>query len=97
MPVYAVIPLKPASDDLNASVERNIVEASSRHKLQANRGWLVKFDGTSVDLSNKLEITGQPSGVISPVGSAIVIPVSGYYGRGPTEMWEWLKARMEAG
>lgn len=95
MPVYIVTPLIEDSSKLNNAVDKHIKDAAHRHKLQADRGWLIKYEGTSMELSNLLEITGQDQGVSSPVGSAIVVPVSGYYGRGPTEMWEWLKTRLE--
>lgn len=94
MPIYLAIPLTADSSALNSAVSTNIAEAN-RHKLQSERGWLIKFDGTSIELSNHLRITGQESGIPSPVGASIVAPISGYYGRGPTDMWEWLKTRFE--
>lgn len=94
MPIYVAIPLKSDTDPLKQSVERNI-SAENRYELQANSGWLINFSGTTIELTNHLEITGQHKGEQSPVGSAIVIPVSNYYGRGPSDMWEWLKTRME--
>jgi len=94
MPTYIAIPLKNDSSPLNKAVERHILE-HDRYKLHADRGWLIEFEGTTVELSHKLEITGQPKGELSPVGSAILVPVSSYYGRGASEMWEWLKTRLE--
>jgi hypothetical protein len=94
MAIYIAVPLIPNSTALNDAVEKNIA-ISDRHKLQSERGWLIKYDGTSVELSNRIEITGQQEGTQSPVGAAIVVPVSSYYGRGSSEMWEWLKTRLE--
>lgn len=94
MAIYIAVPLIPTSEPLNVAVEKNIVQAD-RFKLQNERGWLIKYDGTSVELSNFLGLTGQEQGVPSPMGSAIIVPVSTYYGRGPGEMWEWLKTRLE--
>lgn len=94
MPIYLAIPLQPESHYLDDAVGAAI-DAINRHQLQANRGWLIKFDGTSIELSNAIGITGQAPGEHSPVGSAIVSPISGYYGRGSTDMWEWLKTRFE--
>lgn len=94
MPIYLAIPLTADSSALNSAVSTNIAE-SNRHKLQAERGWLIKFDGTSIELSNHLHITGQEAGIPSPIGASMVTPISGYYGRGPTDMWEWLKTRFE--
>jgi len=94
MPIYLAIPLTADSSALNRAVSTNIAEAN-RHKLQAERGWLIKFDYTSIELSNHLGITGQAPGISSPVGASMVTPISSYYGRGPNYMWEWLKTRFE--
>jgi hypothetical protein len=95
MPIYLALPLLQDSGPLDRAVTQYISSPSDRYQLQSDRGWLIKFSGTTVELSNHIKITGQPQGMPSPVGSAIVIPVSGYYGRGPSDMWEWLKTRLE--
>lgn len=92
--MYLAVSLTANSAVLNGAVE-TAVPASDRFKLQSDRGWLIKFDGTTVELSNHIGITGQEKGSPSLIGSAIVVPITGYYGRGPTEMWEWLKTRFE--
>lgn len=94
MPIYIAVPLTPTSATLDEAVE-SLIPKQDQYRLQSNSGWLIRFDGTTVELSNKLTITGQPKGEHSPIGSAIVIPVAGYYGRGPNDMWEWLKTRLE--
>ena len=96
MAIYIAVPLSPETiSAFNAAVEQHISSSADRYKLQADRGWLIKFDGTTVELSNHIGLTGQPTGVPPQLGSAIIVPVSGYYGRGPTDMWEWLKTRLE--
>ncbi len=95
MTIYIAVPLTSNSTLLDEAVERNIASHSDRYKLQSDRGWLIRFDGTSVELSDHIGLTGQEQGHPSPIGSAIIVPVSGYYGRGPTDMWEWLKTRLE--
>ena len=95
MPIFLAIPLTTDSSPLNKAVETTIVETSDRYKLQADRGWLIKYEGTTTELSNFLGITGQAPGVTPAVMSAMVIPISGYFGRGPVDMWEWLKIRLE--
>ena len=94
MAIYIAVPLTQDSKALDEAVTFNI-EPSNHYKLQSDRGWLIKFDGTSVELSNRIGLTGQPQGETSLIGSAIIVPVSAYYGRGPTDMWEWLKTRLE--
>jgi len=95
MPVYLAIPLIADSAPLKEATERTIA-SDSRYELQADSGWLIHFSGTTVELTNHLGITGQEKGQISHVGSAMVIPITSYYGRGPTDMWEWLRIRMES-
>lgn len=95
MPIYIAIPLAPSSEALDKAVEEHINQPSDRYKLQSERGWLIKFDGTTIELSNHIGLTGQEKGIPSPVGQAIIVPVTGYYGRGPMDMWEWLKVRFE--
>ncbi len=95
MPIYIAVPLSPDHSALDSAVQQRIELQADRYKLQSNRGWLIKFDGTTVELSNHLGLTGQDKGEPAPLGSGIVVPVSGYYGRGPTDMWEWLKTRLE--
>lgn len=95
MGIFLITPLGQNIDRVSAAVQEKIPE-SDRHKLQNNAGWLVSYNGTTVELSNHLGVTGQPQGETSPVGSALVTPLSSYYGRGPSDMWEWLKTRFES-
>ena len=95
MPIYIAVPLATTPTQLDAAVAKHFKLQSDKYKLQNDRGWLIRFDGTTVELSNKLEITGQAEGEKSPVGSAIVVPVASYFGRGPTDMGEWIKTRLE--
>ena len=94
MAIYIAVPLTPTSTSLNGAVE-SIVPEEDRYKLQADRGWLIRFRGTSVELSNHLGITSSDPESKKSIGSAIIVPVSYYYGRGPTEMWEWIKVKLE--
>ena len=95
MPLYIAVPLSVDTSAFDAAVQERIPSPADRHKLQANRGWLIKFDGTTVELSNQIGVTGQEKGAPAPLGSVFFTTVSGYYGRGPTDMWEWLKTRLE--
>jgi hypothetical protein len=94
MPIYLAIPLQSDITPLKTAVQRNIQNEDS-FELQAERGFLIKYPGTSVELCNKLEITGQETGYKSPVGPSLVAPFNTYYGRGPSEMWEWIQTRIE--
>ena len=52
--------------------------------------WMVSDNGTAVEVSKKLKIPDATNGV------AIVIGFTSYYGRAPTPIWDWIKAKLEA-
>jgi hypothetical protein len=96
MPVYLVAPLSTKTDALNVAVAGAITEPVDRYQLPADRGWLIRYAGTSVELSNHIGITGQAAGELPMLGPALVVPITAYFGRGPTEMWEWIQTRFES-
>ena len=53
--------------------------------------WMISFDGTSKELSDKLGISEGTNGL------GVVAAINGYFGRAPTGLWEWMKAKMEKG
>lgn len=89
MPLYLVTPF--ADPD---ALARGVEDAISEHDryLLKSGGWLIRFDGTSRELSDKIGITNATQ---NPVGSALVVGVAGYYGKAPNDMWEWIKTRLE--
>lgn len=50
--------------------------------------WLVADSGTSTDVSTKLKVTDEKSPT-----TAVVITMSGYFGRYAAPLWEWIKAK----
>jgi hypothetical protein len=52
--------------------------------------WLVSFKGIAIELSNKLGVTDATNGV------AITFGMAGYFGRAPTNIWDWIIAKAEA-
>ena len=71
------------------------LEDGDYYPLTNNAGWLIEHKGTTVELSAVIGITGKQPGEKPKLGSALVTPVSSYYGIGPSDMWEWLKSRLE--
>lgn len=94
MPIYLVVPLTVDSSKLDAAVSEKIKE-ESRYPLQSKRGWLVQFPGTTVELSHTIGISHPDRQEKPATDSALVTPVPNYFGRGPTDMWEWLSTRIE--
>ncbi len=83
MAVFIIVPTAES-----ATLESAIKEQFPEDSLRLPRGeWLVKFGGTTTELSNLLKISGGVS------GNALVAGMSGYYGHAPTNIWEWLKSR----
>jgi hypothetical protein len=74
---------------MGASVRRNF--PNNFLEVQSDE-WLISASGTAKDVSDRLGLT--PSA--SSVGTAIVFSMANYYGRAPTEIWEWIKAKAES-
>ncbi|TAL87486.1 MAG: hypothetical protein EPN46_03895 [Candidimonas sp.] len=94
MAIYLIIPLRQETVEIDTAIT-SIIDEQDRFQLQGNSGWLVRFAGTTKEVSDKIGITGQKEGEAATLGSALVTPVTSYYGRGPADMWEWLKIRFE--
>ena len=58
--------------------------------------WLISTTGTAVELVAKLGIYDATQPQKPPTGIALVFSISAYYGRGPTSVWDWINAKLEA-
>jgi hypothetical protein len=58
--------------------------------------WLISSKGTTKEVSDKLGVTHTASDNTSGAGSAIIFSVENYFGRAPTNIWEWIKTKAEA-
>jgi|ERR1035437_703264 hypothetical protein len=54
--------------------------------------WFIAAQGTAQEISNRLNITS-PNSVVK---SAVIVGVSGYFGRAKAPVWEWIAAKMES-
>jgi hypothetical protein len=92
MPIFLVHP-KAISD--RDKVRPRVTAAYPGAFLELQSGsWLLSAAGTSEEVSNKLGVTGADH---APSPSVIVFTISGYFGRAPNDVWEWLKANMQSG
>jgi hypothetical protein len=57
--------------------------------------WLISTGGTAMELTTKLGIYDPKEPAKPSTGNAIIFSTSGYFGRGPTTIWEWMKAKLE--
>ena len=55
--------------------------------------WLISARGTAVEVSNDLGITAPDSKTVT--GPAMVFSMANYYGRATTEIWDWIKTKLE--
>ena len=76
------------------AIEKSIAEKYSGnfYKIDPSKWWVSSPATTSKDLSDQLGITTDPPIVFGTTG--IVVAVKGYFGRGPSDMWEWVAAKM---
>lgn len=56
---------------------------------------LVSSAGTVMSVTAKLGIYDAKNPSAPSTGSAIVFAISSYYGRAPTMVWDWIKAKLE--
>ena len=89
MGIFHVCPLTNESAALDAAVKAAF-QSHDQYPLKAKAGWLLKFDGTSKELGEKLGLGEENNTTNTP---CLITSISGYWGRGPSDMWEWLKTR----
>ena len=94
MPIYLINPLSPEAPKLAESIDHNFA-AKDRYALPFNKGWFVHFPGTTVEVSNHIGISKADANEPSDTEPALVTMVPSYYGRAPTDVWEWLYTRMD--
>lgn len=94
MPVFVIIPLANNAAALRTAMATALTQ-SDVLELQNSAGFLVRYEGTSVELSNAIGLTSADKNAPSTTGSALVCSMGSYYGRGPTTMWEWIQTRLE--
>jgi hypothetical protein len=58
--------------------------------------WLVSTAGTASDVSAKIGVYDPKNPTALPTGTAVVFSTNGYFGRAPTNIWEWIKTKLEA-
>lgn len=92
MPIYLVTPLANNFHEIIREVEMAYAREDF-FTLANSAGVLVRDKGTTIEVSNKVGITTPDRS--TKTGSAMVTSVGSYYGRGQTDMWEWLRTRFE--
>ena len=92
MTIFAVLLPAPEPAIVNA-----IKTAFPNNHLSINETqWLISAAGTATDVSAKIGVYDPQNPTAPATGSAIVFSTNGYFGRAPTNIWEWIKAKLEA-
>jgi hypothetical protein len=71
---------------LTAAIATNF---ENEHLELGNNEWLVSSNMTPQGISDKLGTTDGSN------GAAIVFGMSGYFGRAPSNIWDWIKSKAE--
>jgi hypothetical protein len=57
--------------------------------------WLVSTTGTAMEVTSKIGVFDPKVPLSPPIGNAVVFSTNGYFGRAPTNIWEWIKTKLE--
>ncbi len=89
MAIFLIVPITNPQ-----GIERELEALQTAQRVDfiklPSTGFAVSYTGTTQELSN---ITGISDG---KAGTAVVAAISSYYGRAPTNIWDWIKSRWEA-
>jgi hypothetical protein len=92
MTIFAILMPRP-----QPALAAKLVSEFKTDALQvSDTQWLVSAIGTAQEISVRLGIYNPDSATTAPVGDAIVFATSGYFGRAPANIWEWIKVKLEA-
>jgi hypothetical protein len=58
--------------------------------------WLISTTGTASEVTKKIGVYDPAAPQAPFTGNAIVFSTNGYFGRAPSNVWEWIKAKLEA-
>jgi hypothetical protein len=84
MTLFVIIPTDPDPIEIEAEIAKLLPNDS--YRLPQGE-WVVRYSGTTQELSNALLITDGSS------ENAVIFAISAYFGRAPTNIWEWVKTR----
>jgi hypothetical protein len=92
MTIFAVL----LPDGTTSALEDLIPQAYPNNFLKVGqKQFLISTIGTAVDVSAKLGIYDPKEPNKPSAGNAIVFATSSYFGRAPTTVWDWVKAKLE--
>ena len=87
-----IVPTEDA--DRLVRVVSKAFEPADHYILPGKQACFVKFNGTSQELAQKLDLAGDQNKEDRPCPAVITL-VTTYGGYAPTSLWEWLNTRKE--
>jgi hypothetical protein len=92
MTIFAI--LLPAP---NPGLAESIKAAYPNDWLSLNdTQFLVSSSGTVIEVSIKIGVADPNDRQEPTVGPAVIFATTSYYGRAPTPVWDWIKAKLES-
>lgn len=67
----------------------------TNHYVLTSSQWVISSKETAKQLSDTLGITVEGGMKPGKTGTAVILAVSGYWGRANPDFWEWLKLKLE--
>jgi hypothetical protein len=92
MTVFAVL-MPTHQPAIVAEIERNF---PLDHLKLADTQYLISTSGTAIELSAKIGIYDIAQPDKPAIGNAVILATSSYFGRAPTTVWDWMKAKLES-
>jgi hypothetical protein len=78
-----------------ARVGQTIAEKYPGDHMDLGEGvWLISGKGTAKEISDTLGFSSATGG--SAIGNGIVFRMDSYFGRAQTNIWDWIKVKIEA-
>ena len=68
----------------------------TEHLKLSDTQYLISTSGTALELSAKLGVYDVNQPAKPATGNAVILATSSYFGRAPTTVWDWMKAKLEA-
>jgi hypothetical protein len=66
------------------------------HLKLSDTQYLISTGGTAIELSAKIGVYDINQPAKPAVGNAVILATSSYFGRAPTTVWDWMKAKLES-
>ena len=85
----ALFLITPIVEPAKVAASVKAIFAEDYYAIPTTNSLLVHYSGTTKELSDKIGLSSGEN------GTGVIVSFSSYYGRAPTDIWEWIKSRLE--